>query len=70
MILMGANPFRGPLEGVGPRYGRAQNSLDFMAGGLGSGTQCIYFVPLTPSPPPPPELNRNQQRCIRYASVT
>jgi hypothetical protein len=42
----------------------------FMAEGLRSGTKCTYFVPLTPSPPPPPELNRNQQRCIRYASGT
>jgi hypothetical protein len=62
MILMQANPFRGP------RNGRVQKSLDFQGLPLPialetkGGTKCIYFVPLAVQnvstsfryPPPPP----------------
>jgi hypothetical protein len=56
-----SNPFQGPLEGVGPRNGRALKSLDFQGAPLpmalkmdggGGGTKCINFVPLKAPPPP------------------
>jgi hypothetical protein len=56
-----SNPFQGPLEGVGPRNGRALKSLDFQGAPLpmalkmdGGGAVRSVLTLYRSRPPPPP----------------